>query len=128
MKSKTKVLIADDEPQIRELLVELLEHFNFEVIEAEDGAVAWREFQDNPDLSIVITDNKMPKISGMELIKKIKTQNPDFPVILITAYSQVRHIIEDNTSEFLPDGYLEKPFDIMNLINKIKEILPDIDI
>jgi len=128
MKSKIKILTADDEPFILDLLSELLEHFGFEVIEAEDGAAAWRKFQDNPDLTLVITDYVMPKLSGMELIKKIKTVNPDFPVILITAYSHIRHEVENKSIEYSPDGYLEKPFDLMSLINKIKEILPDIDI
>ena len=128
MQPKTKVLIADDEEQILEFLGELLEYFDFEVIKAENGAVAWEKFQENPDLSIAITDNSMPKLSGTELIKKIKMQRPDFPVIMITAYSHNRDAFVNKTHEYPPDGYLEKPFDIMSLIDIIKEVMPGLKI
>ncbi len=109
MKSEPlQILIADDEPNMRKVLRVMLEHDGYEVHEAEDGATALALFSEN-HIDIVITDLKMPKIGGMELLRGIIDLNTDIPVIMITAHGTV-----DTAVEALKLGafdYITKPFE-----------------
>jgi len=102
-----KVLIVDDEPFIRQLLRRTVEREGFAVMEAEDGEAAIQLFQDHA-FDFVISDIKMPKMDGMELLKAIKADFPNTQVLLITAYSgeySPQDIIEAGA-----DYFISKPF------------------
>jgi len=78
-----KVLIAEDERVMRFMITDFLENFDIEVLQAENGLdayVLWKN--ENPDL--LLTDINMPKMNGIDLLKKVKEKNPDFPVIVMT--------------------------------------------
>src|SRR5436190_24156140 len=109
---KTTILIVDDDPAMREVLVILAEEWGFETKVAVDGqegasiAESW-----NPD--IVISDVVMPGFSGLELLRKLKLGNPQRPVILITAESRI-----DSAVEAMKAGaqdFLTKPLDYSKL-------------
>lgn len=123
MKKNPKVLIADDETNIRNFLGELLEFHDMSVLIAEDGAAAWTLLQTNQDVDIVISDIYMPKLNGVELMKRIRKSYPGLPVILITAYSKDNKFLRKEGETVEPDGFFQKPFDIQSLVNKIYEIL-----
>jgi len=96
MKNNKKVLIVEDEQQIRTALNKALTTSGFEVVEAEDGEVALEIIKkDKPD--IILLDVIMPKMHGIEMLEKLKSSNNEgaaIPVILLTNYADDPRVIE----------------------------------
>jgi|LGVF01.1.fsa_nt_gb two-component system response regulator FlrC len=116
MKRET-ILIVDDEPSMRLALSESLESCGYEICTSEDGVDALKKFHDDR-FSVVITDMRMPKMSGMEVLRGIKKISPRTPVIVITAYGTVNTAIEamkEGASDFIM-----KPFSLEHLESVIK--------
>ena len=102
------VLIVDDEMNIRRVLAAMLKRDGYEVTTAADGEQALAVLQKTP-VHVVVTDLVMPKVGGMELLKKVSADYPDVPVILITAHGSV-----DSAVAALKAGafdYVTKPFE-----------------
>ncbi len=113
------VLIVDDNPNMSSLLADMLEVFDYPTVRAADGQQALNELE-RQDFAMVITDMRMPNMSGLELLKKVKSKHPKLPVVLISGYSVAE--FESETDEFKPDGFLAKPFmmsDIEKLLNSL---------
>lgn len=107
-----KILIADDEKNMRWILGKNLREENFDVVEACDGEEAYHLFLDEePDLAIL--DYRMPKIDGMEVLRRIKTINTKLPVIMITAHGSTDAAVE--AMKLGAVDYISKPFDISDL-------------
>ncbi|MFH1011503.1 MAG: response regulator [bacterium] len=118
-------MVVDDEPSARGLLRRVNSHFGFETIEARDGEEGWELYvQDKPDLTI--SDIYMPKMNGLQLLSKIKKDDENAKVILITGFSHFRLLLQTN-SHLRPDGFLEKPFDIEDLGRVMKKFLNDMN-
>ena len=116
---KRKILVVDDDPGIRASLSVLLQSWNFEVFQACDAADAIR-LVERHDPDIVITDVVMPGISGLELLRNLKTGNPQRPVLLITAQGSI-----DMAVEAIKAGakdFLTKP---LTDLPKLKSLLDD---
>src|SRR5580658_4153118 len=77
-----RILVADDEACIRLLLTEVLAHFGYDVDAAEDGAAAWEALQARP-YDLLITDHNMPKITGLELVRNLRSARMALPVVLV---------------------------------------------
>ncbi len=109
MKSKTKktVLLADDDMNLRRVLEFQLEEAGYNVSTAQDGAEALEIFTQN-DFDCVITDLRMPKLSGLELLEKIKTANAEIPLIVITAFGEVETAVTAMKAGAF--DYINKPF------------------
>lgn len=110
MKPKTiKLLIAEDDEVFLKTICDLFSLFHFDVKGVGNGLQAWEEIQKN-SFHIVITDLRMPGLSGFELLQKIKKKNAEFPkVIAISGYSD--HSLMA-LHEAGVDGFFAKPFDI----------------
>ncbi len=109
---KPKLLIVDDEPNICNLLEELLSRQNYVIetcLSGQEAAAKVRE--DTYDM--VISDLKMPGISGIELIKTVKATAPDTATVLVTGYATVETAVE--ALRFGADDYVTKPFNIEEL-------------
>ncbi len=105
---KKQVLVADDEPNLRRVLSAQLSRDGFEVHVAEDGEQALKVLADH-HIDVVITDLRMPKLDGMELLKRIVADYADIPVIMITAHGTVHTAVEAlKVGAF---DYVTKPFD-----------------
>jgi DNA-binding NtrC family response regulator len=105
---RKQILVVDDEPNLRRVLSAQLERDGYDVHTAEDGEQALQILRDN-HLDLVITDLRMPKIDGMELLRQAVAMDEDLPVVMITAHGTV-----DNAVEALKTGafdYITKPFD-----------------
>jgi len=89
----SKVLIIDDEPAIRSLLERILTLDGFAVITAGDFA-SGIEQAENDNISVIVTDVKLPDGSGIELTRKIKAKFPDIEIIVITAFGQIKDGVE----------------------------------
>lgn len=114
-----KILIVDDNPNMSSLLQEMLEVFDYESVRASDGNEALGEL-DRGEFSMVITDMRMPNMSGMELLQAVKAKHPKLPVVLISGYSVNQ--IETTADDIKPDGFLGKPLmmsDIERLLNSL---------
>jgi DNA-binding NtrC family response regulator len=114
-----RVLIVDDNPHMSSLLCEMLEVFDCQSVRASDGAQALVEL-DKGEFSMVITDMRMPNMTGMELLKEVKTRHPRLPVVLISGYSV--NDMESQLDGVRPDGFLGKPLmmsDIERLLNAL---------
>ena len=105
---RKQILVVDDEINLRRVLSALLERDGYEVHTAEDGAAAL-ELMDDHHIDLVVTDLRMPRVDGMELLRRIVARDQEVPVVMITAHGTV-----DNAVEALKTGafdYITKPFD-----------------
>lgn len=109
MISSCRVLIVDDEPQIREIIVALLEHGgHYQVIQAENGQDGIEQALSEPAPKLIILDLEMPVMNGLEFLE-IRDSNPRLraiPVIVITAHPFV------SQEQLKADLLLHKPFDL----------------
>jgi len=113
-----KILVVDDEKNIRLLLKEELQDEGYDVIMAENGATALEMIQKEvPDL--VTLDIKMPGEDGLSILRKIREIEYDLPVIICSAYS----VYKTDFSAVAADHYVTKSSDFSELKNKIQEIL-----
>ncbi|KAF2960305.1 response regulator [Thermotoga sp. 38H-to] len=113
-----RILVVDDEPNIRELLKEELQEEGYEVDTAENGEEALKKFfSGNYDL--VILDIEMPGISGLEVAGEIRKKKKDAKIILLTAYSHYR----SDLSSWAADEYVVKSFNFDELKEKVKKLL-----
>jgi len=88
MPYRFRILVVDDEPVQRELISGFLKKQAFDVVAAETGQKALELFrQDSIDL--ILTDQKMPHMSGLDLLQAVRAINPEIPVILITAFGSI---------------------------------------
>lgn len=108
-KHKGRVLIVEDEKSMREVLKILLEGERYEVVSASDG-LEGLSYLTNDIFDLVITDIKMPKVDGFELLKKTKEVSPDTIVIMITAFGTTEAAIK--AMKFGAYDYINKPFKI----------------
>ncbi len=105
-KQKT-ILLADDDVNLRRVLEFQLTEAGYKVLTAQDGAEALDIFT-NDDFDCVITDLRMPRLSGLELLEKIKAANTEIPVIVITAFGEVETAVTAMKAGAF--DYINKPF------------------
>jgi DNA-binding NtrC family response regulator len=102
-----RVLIADDELNMRRVLEAILRREGYDVVTAANGLEALAGM--NRDVHTVITDLKMPGLDGMGLLRKLSADYPDVPVVMITAHGSVENAVE--AVKLGAFDYLEKPFE-----------------
>ena len=88
-----KILIVDDELEMRVALEATLQRENHQLVCAEDGIQALEQFE-NHVFDLVLTDVRMPKLSGLELLREIKERSPQTPVLMMTAYGTIDNAVE----------------------------------
>ncbi|MBX3232049.1 MAG: sigma-54-dependent Fis family transcriptional regulator [Labilithrix sp.] len=101
-----RVLVADDEDGIREFLAESLEKDGHEIVQAADGAAALALARAEP-FDVVLTDLKMPRLGGMELVRALRTEQPDVELVVLTAFGDVATAVE--AMKLGVFDYLQKP-------------------
>lgn len=123
METHRKVMVVDDEPDVRAEIAEYLTDEGYEVIEAENGLDALIKFDAIP-CDIVVTDMKMPNVSGQELAWRLHHMAPDVPIIAITGHHTSNELYMMQWLGFTAG--LEKPFGAGELAEIIKSLLqPD---
>jgi len=115
-KNKKKVLVVEDNPNMSGLLTDMLEVFDVDSISASDGVEALDLVNDN-EFGMVISDLRMPKMNGTELLLAVKEKFPKMPVVLISGYTM--DSADDETVSRRADGFLTKPFKM----NELQEVL-----
>ncbi len=114
------ILIVDDEPLIRGLIREHLEHENFTCCEAADGSAALAYLASNK-VDMVILDIMMPFVDGMTCLREMRRQHNDTPVIMLTARGEEYDRIAGLESG--ADDYIVKPFSPRELVARVKVVL-----
>lgn len=119
-----RILLVDDEEQVREVLSTMLSEHGYRVTTATNGAQALEEFARQPgEFDLLVTDMTMPVMSGLELAGHVLELQPEFPIILCTGQSE-----QINREKALAAGvaeYLNKPFSIQTLLEVVKGAFAD---
>ena len=122
---KKVILIAEDDSVIRELLTAMLKTSGYELITATDGIEAVDAFRNHGEkVHLVITDIGMPRMNGMEAIQEIRKLSASVPIMILSIWEEkeYRRIAEENHVK----EYMKKPFDVNELILKVRQLLPDV--
>ena len=116
-----KVLVVDDEPEIRKLVTAMLARNGYRVLSADSGENALRLFKNNPDTDLLLTDVVSPGMSGPMIADQISALKPDIKVLFMSGYdgTQVvqRYVVEKGYS------LLTKPFSMEQLESKVRAVL-----
>jgi two-component system alkaline phosphatase synthesis response regulator PhoP len=116
----TKILIVEDEPNMVAGLRDNFEFEGYQVITAGDGVAGLeRAIGESPDL--VILDVMMPRMSGLDVCKQLKSKRPSIPIIMLTARGQ--EVDKVVGLELGADDYVTKPFSIRELLARVKAVL-----
>ncbi|MBU8914047.1 MAG: response regulator [Spirochaetales bacterium] len=123
---KGRVLIIDDEAEIRRNLTVGLTQEGYTAVACPDGVSAIHELDQSGEKGMgydyLVTDIFMPDIDGLKILKVIKNQYPDLPVLVITGFgdegTKLTALSQHNT------GYLDKPFEIVDLVTALEELSP----
>lgn len=121
---KEKILIVEDDADMRELLEEILADEGFEIVSAANGRFALAHIENAQEqIDLVVTDVQMPELKGDELLKKVRECRIETPVIVITAFGSV-----ENAVEMVKRGaysYLTKPFATKDLVEVVNAALKE---
>ena len=107
MKSSVSILVVDDESMMRNLLERILSRDGYKVVSAEDGQDALRMLEREP-VDIIISDLKMPRMNGFDLLKAVKQKYSGVAMIMMTAYGDT-YTVKDALL-LGADEYITKPF------------------
>jgi len=123
--SHHKILVVEDDAGLREALIDTLTLANYQCIEADSGESALVLLK-NHRADIVVSDVQMGGMSGLSLLKNIKANHPNLPVLLMTAYGTI-----DDAVQAMQDGacnYIAKPFSPEVLLNMVSQYIPLSDV
>ena len=117
-----KILIIEDEPSIRRVLIKILseESETYKVDEAEDGVLGFEKIKNN-DYDLVLCDIKMPKMDGVELLEAVKKIKPEIPMVMISGHGDMETAIQ--TMRLGAFDYISKPPDLNRLLNTVRNAL-----
>lgn len=111
-------LVVEDNDDFRRVLAQFLGYYGFSpVLDAPDGQAAWEILQERP-VDLLVTDINMPRMSGIELMEKVREREPGLPIIVITGYAQELH----HLAPFDVQATLIKPFKMPLLDAEIRRI------
>jgi len=119
-----RILVVEDNEKIRKLLCNILSNVGYSnITEADNGVSAWEKLKSEA-YDLVLTDWMMPKMDGLELLKKTRTSDESFknvPVMMITASDSTENIVE--AAQWKVNGYIVKPFSVKTVVQKIQEAI-----
>jgi DNA-binding response OmpR family regulator len=117
----TKVLLLEDEESIRGFVRVILKRQGFDIVEAATGEEALRIAEQSPDLSLAVLDVMLPGISGFDVCRILREQNPRLGIIMLTAKSQEQDKVEG--LDCGADDYIAKPFGTAELLARVNALL-----
>ena len=113
-----KILIVEDNADVREIISEFLEAYGFAVLTAKDGAEAFQIFNEKEPV-LVVSDVLLPKMNGFQLCEKIKNGPRPVPVILMSALYKSYTLQQEGKRKYGADDYLLKPVNLVDLARRI---------
>ncbi len=119
------VLYAEDEEGIRANVSDSLRYYVDEVLEASNGKEAFEIYtQEKPD--IILSDIHMPVMNGIDFIKKVREEDRDIPVVMITAHTDKEYLLE--AVELHMEKYIVKPVELEDLFSVLEKCVSVLDI
>lgn len=115
-----RILLADDDAQLLEVHGDVLTLFGYHVDTASNGVEAWNSLHET-DYDLLITDNNMPRLTGMDLIKKVRSAGISMPIILASGTVPLDELKQN--SKLTIDSILVKPFYLDELLATVKKVL-----
>lgn len=116
------ILLVDDESMLTELGQMSLERLGYSVVSFEDSRRALEAFEATPDVfDLLMTDQTMPRLTGLELTKRVRLVRPDLPVVLCTGFSGA--ITEEEAKAEGVSAFLRKPYDVHELSSTVRRVL-----
>jgi DNA-binding NtrC family response regulator len=119
-RDQAKVLVVEDDPDIRQILAVFLGDKGFNVKVADSGHRALELLGEEP-VDLILSDVRMPGMTGMELLRTVKERDPDIELVLMSAYSCVRDAVE--AIQLGAADYVEKPIDFRRLERVLQTVL-----
>ena len=116
----TKILVADDDREIAELLEIYIKNEGYEPILVSDGREAVSKIHTNPDIALMILDIMMPELNGLEVVKEIR-KDSKIPVLMLSAKSTDMDKIQGLITG--ADDYVTKPFNPLEVLARVKSLL-----
>ena len=115
-----KILLAEDDNDMRRFLVKALENAGYEVIDYDNGMSAYRRLREEP-FELLLTDIVMPEMDGIELARKASELDPDLKIMFITGFAAVAL----NPDNHAPKDakILSKPFHLRDLVDQVERLL-----
>jgi len=115
-----KILVIEDQNELRKLVKNFLEDYGYVVDEAEDGEEGYHKINMN-SYDCLILDLNLPKLDGIEIARRVREEGKSVPIIMLTARSEIYDKIEgfDNGA----DDYITKPFDMKELLARVEAVL-----
>ena len=120
MSERPKVLVIDDEPGVRELISEALSLSEITAVQAADGLEALSHLR-RERFDLLILDINMPKLDGLALLEKLRTEGMSVPVLMLSARADKADVNQGLRTG--ADDYLTKPFSIEELVLRVKAIM-----
>jgi len=122
--SKSNILIVEDDFDLREALCDTLKLAGYNVLEATNGNVAL-DMLENEEVNMIVSDVQMDGMDGHTLLKRVKSQYSDIPIVLMTAYGTIQKAVEAMQSGAV--DYLVKPFEAEVLVNMVSQYIVPVD-
>ena len=120
--ARQRVLLVDDELPVRTFIAKILQREGFEILEAGDGLDALGVLQQmSGDVDVLVTDIKMPRMTGIELVEKVKAEFPGVPVVYISG----EHLQEQLHNPSSRVVFLQKPFRPQAMLDAIRAVTAD---
>ena len=121
VQTSNRILVVDDDSLLRGLSVSLLTAANYDAEGVEDGAAGWAALQANKNYDLVITDNQMPKMTGIDLIEKVRSARMTTRVIMATGSLPTNEFARRPWLQ--PDATLQRPYTNEDLLETVSSVL-----
>ncbi|KQT53963.1 MULTISPECIES: response regulator [unclassified Aureimonas] len=118
-----RILIAEDDDGVRLLVARALRLEGHEVVAVEDGEVALERLVADPDFDLLLSDIRMPAMTGIELAYASAARWPDLAILLMTGYAEQKEAAEDLMRIIV--GVVDKPFSLSEIRERVRDVLRD---
>ena len=115
-----KILLAEDDNDMRRFLVKALQNAGFEVTDYDNGLAAYRRLREEP-FQLLLTDIVMPEMDGIELARRASELEPDMKIMFITGFAAVA--LNPDSQAPREAKVLSKPFHLRDLVNEVQKML-----
>ena len=117
----TKLLTVEDSPEIRDEITSCLSDEGYIVVTAEDGLMGWEKIHEQPDIEMIILDQNMPRMQGLQLAEKIRTElKSEVPIVMLTTESSPE--FREKGKELGIKYWIVKPFEGSRMLKLAEKI------
>ena len=119
--ARPSVMVVDDEPSVRQIVRRILEPAGYQVTEAQDGNEACAAMAGTRPLDLLISDFMMPELTGAEVARRFRIQQPDLKVLFVTGFAD--GLFDERQALWDGEAFLEKPFNRQGLLEAVSLLL-----